>query len=138
MRLCVIDIILSNKFASLALIGEAQYPNVSLKTADMGKHFITSLTILLSTCPAFGVEQLELLKPSASNKCTRCDRPDDVNNYNKLARNLLFTDKRVSKKSNYFDLRKATLDKETPKRFMGEDNSCNTVLPNGHIIIKDC
>jgi len=74
----------------------------------------------LSTCPAFGVEQLELLKPSASNKCTRCDRPDDVNNYNKLARNLLFTDKRVSKKSNYFDLRKATHDKETPKRFMGK------------------
>ena len=71
-------IISSDKFASLALIGEAQYPNVSLKTADMGKHFITSLTILLSTCPAFGVEQLELLKPSASSKCTRCDRPDMV------------------------------------------------------------
>ena len=131
-------IISSNKFASLALIGEAQYPNVSLKTADMGKHFITSLTILLSTCPAFGVEQLELLKPSASNKCTRCDRPDSVNNYNKLARNLLSTDNKISKNSNYFDLRKATLDKETPKHFMGGDNSCNTVLPNGHIIIKDC
>ena len=131
-------IISSNKFASLAFIGEAQYPNVSTKTADMGRHFITSLTILLSTCPAFGVEQLELLKPSASNNCTRCDRPDSVNNYNKLARNLLSTDNRVSKKSNYFDLRKATLDRETPKRFMGGNNSCNTVLPNGHIIIKDC
>ena len=131
-------IISSNKFASLALIGEAQYPNVSTKTADMGKHFITSLTILLSTCPAFGVEQLELLKPSAPNNCTRCDRPDSVNNYNKLARNLLSTDNRVSKKSNYFDLRKATLDRETPNRFMGGNNSCNTVLPNGHIIIKDC
>ena len=116
-------IISSNKFASLALIGEAQYPNVSFETADMGKHFITSLTILLSTCPAFGVEQLELLKPSASNKCTRCDRPDNGNNYNKLARELLSTDNRVSKKGNYFDLRKATLDKETPRRFMGGDNS---------------
>ena len=131
-------IISNNKFASLALIGEAQYPNVSFKTADMGKHFITSLTILLLTSPAYGVEQLELLKPSASNKCTRCDRPDNGNNYDKLARNLLSTDNRVSKTSNYFDLRKATLDKETPKRFMGRDNSCNTVLPNGHIIIKDC
>ena len=131
-------IISSNKFASLALVGEVQYPNVSSKTAYMKKHLITSLMIFMLTSSAFGIEQLELLKPSASNKCTRCDRPDDVNNYNKLARNLLFTDKRVSKKSNYFDLRKATLDKETPKRFMGEDNSCNTVLPNGHIIIKDC
>ena len=131
-------IISSNKYASLALVGEAQYQTVSFKTADMGKHFITSLTILLSTCPAFGVEQLELLKPSASNKCTRCDRPDSVNNYNKLARNLLSTDNKISKNSNYYDLRKATLDKETPKRFMGGDNSCNTVLPNGHIIIKNC
>ena len=131
-------IISSNKFASLALIGEAQYPNVSFKTADMGKHLITSLTILLLTSPAYGVEQLELLKPSASKKCTRCDRPDNGNNYDKLARNLLSTDNKISKKSNYFDLRKATLDKETPKRFMGGDNSCNTVLPNGHIIIKDC
>ena len=130
-------IISNNKFASLVLIGEAQYPNVSFKTADMGKHLITSLTILLLTSPAYGVEQLELLKPSASKKCTRCDRPND-NNYNKLARDLLSTDNRVSKKSNYFDLRKATLDKETPKRFMGGDNSCNTVLPNGRIIIKDC
>ena len=131
-------IISSNKFASLALIGEAQYINVSFKTADMGKHLITSLTILLLTSPAYGVEQLELLKPSASKKCTRCDRPDNGNNYNKLARDLLSTDNRISKKSNYFDLRKATLDKETPKRFMGGNNSCNTVLPNGHIIIKDC
>ena len=111
---------------------------MSFKNANMEKHFIESLMIFLFTCPAFGVEQLELLKPSASNKCTRCDRPDSVNNYNKLARNLLSTDNRVSKKSNYFDLRKATLDKETPRRFMGGDNSCNTVLPNGHIIIKDC
>ena len=131
-------IISSNKFASLALVGEAQYQTVSFETADVGKHFTKSLTIFFLTCPAFGVEQLELLKPLASNKCTRCDRPDSVNNYNKLARNLLSTDNRVSKKSNYFDLRKATLDKETPKRFMGGDNSCNTVLPNGHIIIKDC
>ena len=131
-------IISNNKFASLALVGEAQYQTVSFKTADMGKHFITSLTILLSTCPAFGVEQLELLKPSASNKFTRCDRPDSVNNYNKLARNLLSTDNKISKNSHYFDLRKATLDKETPKRFMWGDNSCNTVLTNGHIIIKNC
>ena len=130
-------IISNNKFASLALIGEAQYPNVSFKTADMGKHLITSLTILLLTSSAFGVEQLELLKPSASKKCIHCDRPND-NNYNKLARDLLSTDNRVSKTSNYFDLRRATLDKETPKRFMGGNNSCNTVLPNGHIIIKDC
>ena len=112
--------------------------NLSFKTAYMKKHFITSLTILFLIYPAFGVEQLELLKPSASNKCTRCDRPDNGNNYNKLARDLLSTDNRVSKKSNYFDLRKATLDRETPKRFMGGNNSCNTVLPNGHIIIKDC
>ena len=131
-------IVSSNKYASLALIGKAQYQTVSFKTADMGKHLTTSLTILLSTSPAFGVEQLELLKPSASNKCTRCDRPDSVNNYNKLARNLLSTDNKISKNSHYFDLRKATLDKETPKRFMGGDNSCNTVLPNGHIIINDC
>ena len=131
-------IISNNKFASLALIGEAQYPNVSFKTADMGKHLITSLTILLLTSPAYGVEQLELLKPSASKKCTRCDRPDNGNNYNKLARDLLSIDNRVSKKSNYFELRQATLDKETPKRFMGGENSCNTVLPNGHIIIKNC
>ena len=131
-------IISRNKFASLALVGEAQYQIVSLETANMEKHLITSLTILLLTCPAFGVEQLELLEPSESKKCIRCDRPDNGNNYNKLARDLLSTDNRVSKKSNYFDLRKATLDKENPKRFMGGDNSCNTVLPNGHIIIKDC
>ena len=131
-------IISSNKFASLALVGEAQYQTVSFKTADMGKHLTASLTILLLTSPAYGVEQLELLKPSESKKCIRCDRPDNGNNYNKLARDLLSTDNRVRKKSNYFDLRKATLDKETPKRFMGGDNSCNTVLPNGHIIIKDC
>ena len=131
-------IISNNKFASQALIGKAQCQTVSFKTADMGKHLITLLTIFLSTCPAFGVEQLELLKPSASKKCIRCDHPDNGNNYNKLARDLLSTDNRVSKKSNYFDLRKATLDKETPKRFMGGDNSCNTVLPNGHIVIKDC
>ena len=131
-------IVSSNKFASLALIGKAQYQTVSFKTADMGKHLTTSLTILLLTSLAFGVEQLELLKPSASNRCTRCDRPDSVNNYNKIARNLLSTDNKISKKSNYFVLRKATLDKETPKRFMGGDNSCNTVLPNGHIIIRDC
>ena len=62
----------------------------------------------------------------------------DNKNYNKLARDLLNTDNKVRKNSNYFDLRKATLDRETPKRFMGGDNSCNTVLPNGHIIIKDC
>ena len=130
-------IVSSNKFASLALIGKAQYQTVSFKTADMGKHFITSLTILLLTSSAFGVEQLELLKPSASKKCIHCDRPSD-NNYNKLARDLLSKDNRVSKTSNYFDLRRATLDKETPKRFMGGNNSCNTVLPNGHIIIKDC
>ena len=130
-------IISNNKFASLALISEAQYPNVSFKTDDMGKHLITSLTILSLTSSAFGVEQLELLKPSAFKKCIHCDRPND-NNYNKLARDLLSTDNRVRKKSNYFDLRKATLDKETPKRFMGGNNSCNTVLPNGHIIIKDC
>jgi len=129
-------IISSNKFASLALIGKAQYQTVSFKTADMEKHLTTSLTILLLTSSAFGVEQLELLKPSASKKCIHCDRPND-NNYNKLARDLISTDNRVSKTSNYFDLRKATLDKETPKRFMGGDNSCNTVLPNGHII-KDC
>ena len=104
----------------------------------MGKQLITSLTILLLTSSAFGVEQLELIKPSASKKCIRCDRPDNDNNYNKLARDLLTTDKKISKNSNYFELRKATLDKETPKRFMGGDNSCNTVLPNGHIIIKDC
>ena len=104
----------------------------------MEKPLITSLMILLLTCPAFGVEQLELLEPSESKKCIRCDRPDNGNNYDKLARNLLSTDNKISKKSNYFDLRKATLDKETPKRFMGGDNSCNTVLPNGHIIIKDC
>ena len=73
-------IVSSNKFASLALIGKAQYQTVSFKTADMGKHLTTSLTILLLTSPAYGVEQLELLKPSASNKCTRCDRPDSVNN----------------------------------------------------------
>ena len=130
-------IVSSNKFASLALIGKAQYQTVSFKTADMGKYLITSLTILLLTSSAFGVEQLELLKPSASKKCIHCDRPND-NNYNKLARDLLSTDNRVSKTSNYFDLRRATLDKETPKRFMGGNNSCNTVLPNGHIIIKDC
>lgn len=104
----------------------------------MGKQLITSLTILLLTSSAFGVEQLELLKPLASKKCIRYDRPDNDNNYNKLARDLLTTDKKISKNSNYFELRKATLDKETPKRFMGGDNSCNTVLPNGHIIIKDC
>ena len=114
-----------------------QTDNISSKTADMGKQLITSLTILLLTSSAFGVEQLELLKPSASKKCIHCDRPND-NNYNKLARDLLSTDNRVSKTSNYFDLRRATLDKETPKRFMGGNNSCNTVLPNGHIIIKDC
>ena len=130
-------IISNNKFESLALIGKAQYQTVSFKTADMGKQLTTSLTILLLTSSAFGVEQLELLKPSASKKCIHCDRPND-NNYNKLARDLLSTDNRVSKTSNYFDLRKATLDKETPKRFMGGNNSCNTVLPNGHIIIKDC
>ena len=130
-------IVSSNKFASLALIGKAQYQTVSFKTADMGKQLTTSLTILLLTSSAFGVEQLELLKPSASKKCIHCDRPND-NNYNKLARDLLSTDNRVSKTSNYFDLRRATLDKETPKRFMGGNNSCNTVLPNGHIIIKDC
>ena len=130
-------IVSSNKFASLALIGKAQYQTVSFKTADMGKHLTTSLPILLLTSSAFGVEQLELLKPSASKKCIHCDRPND-NNYNKLARDLLSTDNRVSKTSNYFDLRRATLDKETPKRFMGGNNSCNTVLPNGHIIIKDC
>ena len=131
-------IISRNKFASLALVGEAQYQIVSLETANMEKHLITSLTILLLTCPAFGVEQLELLEPSESKKCIRCDRPDNDNNYNKLARDLLTTDNQILKKSHYFDLRKATLDKETPKRFMGGDNSCNTVLPNGHIIIKDC
>ena len=131
-------IISRNKFASLALVGEAQYQIMSLETANMGKHLITSLMILLLTYPAFGVEQLELLKPSASNKCTRCDRPDNGNNYNKLARDLLTTDNKILKKSNYFEMRKATLDKEIPKRFMGGDNSCNTVLPNGHIIIKDC
>ena len=131
-------IISRNKFASLALVGEAQYQIVSLETANMEKHLITSLTILLLTCPAFGVEQLELLEPSESKKCIRCDRPDNDNNYNKLARDLLTTDKKISKNSNYFELRKATLDKETPKRFMGGENSCNTVLPNGHIIIKDC
>ena len=131
-------IISRNKFASLALVGEAQYQIVSLETANMEKHLITSLTILLLTCPAFGVEQLELLEPSESKKCIRCDRPDNDNNYNKLARDLLTTDNKILKKSNYFDLRKATLDKETPKRFMGGENSCNTVLPNGHIIIKDC
>ena len=130
-------IVSSNKFASLALIGKAQYQTVSFKTADMGKQLTTSLTILLLTSSAFGVEQLELLKPSASKKCIHCDRPND-NSYNKLARDLLSTDNRVSKTSNYFDLRRATLDKETPKRFMGGNNSCNTVLPNGHIIIKDC
>ena len=131
-------IISRNKFASLALVGEAQYQIVSLETANIEKHLITSLTILLLTCPASGVEQLELLEPSESKKCIRCDRPDNDNNYNKLARDLLTTDNKILKKSNYFDLRKATLDKETPKRFMGGDNSCNTVLPNGHIIIKDC
>ena len=131
-------IISKNKFASLALVGEAQYQIVSLETANMEKHLITSLTILLLTCPAFGVEQLELLEPSESKKCIRCDRPDNDNNYNKLARDLLTTDNKILKKSNYFEMRKATLDKETPKRFMGGDNSCNTVLPNGHIIIKDC
>ena len=131
-------IISRNKFASLALVGEAQYQIVSLETANMEKHLITSLTILLLTCPAFGVEQLELLEPSESKKCIRCDRPDNGNNYNKLARDLLTTDNKILKKSNYFEMRKATLDKETPKRFMGGDNSCNTVLPNGHIIIKDC
>ena len=130
-------IVSSNKFASLALIGKAQYQTVSFKTDDMLKHLTTSLTILLLTSSAFGVEQLELLKPSASKKCIHCDCPND-NNYNKLARDLLSTDNRVSKTSNYFDLRRATLDKETPKRFMGGNNSCNTVLPNGHIIIKDC
>jgi hypothetical protein len=131
-------IILSNKFASLALVGEAQYQIVSLETANMGKHLITSLMILLLTYPAFGVEQLELLKPSESKKCIRCDRPDNGNNYNKLSRDLLTTDNKILKKSNYFEMRKATLDKETPKRFIGGENSCNTVLPNGHIIIKDC
>ena len=131
-------IISRNKFASLALVGEAQYQIVSLETANMEKHLITSLTILLLTCPAFGVEQLELLEPSESKKCIRCDRPDNDNNYNKLARDLLTTDNKILKKSNYFEMRKATLDKETPKRFMGGDNSCNTVLPNGHIIIKNC
>ena len=131
-------IISRNKFASLALVGEAQYQIVSLETANMEKHLIISLTILLLTCPAFGVEQLELLEPSESKKCIRCDRPDNDNNYNKLARDLLTTDNKILKKSNYFEMRKATLDKETPKRFMGGDNSCNTVLPNGHIIIKDC
>ena len=131
-------IISRNKFASLALVGEAQYQIVSLETANMEKHLITSLTILLLTCPAFGVEQLELLEPSESKKCIRCDRPDNDNNYNKLVRDLLTTDNKILKKSNYFEMRKATLDKETPKRFMGGDNSCNTVLPNGHIIIKDC
>ena len=103
----------------------------------MGKQLITSLTILLLTSSAFGVEQLELIKPSASKKCIRCDRPDNDNNYNKLARDLLNTDKKINKNSNYFELRKGTLDTETPKRFMGGDNSCNTVLPSGHIIIKD-
>ena len=104
----------------------------------MCKQLITSLTILLLTSSAFGVEQLELIKPSASKKCIRRDRPDNDNNYNKLARDLLNTDKKINKNSNYFELRKGTLDTETPKRFMGGDNSCNTVLPNGHIIIKDC
>ena len=94
----------------------------------MGKQLITSLTILLLASSAFGVEQLELLKTSESKKCIRCDRPDNDNNYNKLARDLLTTDNTILKKSNYFDLRKATLDKETPKSFMGRDNSCNTVL----------
>ena len=131
-------IISRNKFASLALVGEAQYQIVSLETANMEKHLITSLTILLLTCPAFGVEQLELLEPSESKKCIRCDRPDNGNNYNKLARDLLTIDNKILKKSNYFEMRKATLDKEIPKRFMGGDNSCNTVLPNGHIIIKNC
>ena len=131
-------IISRNKFASLALICEEQHPNVSLKTTDMEKHLTTSLMILLLTSPTFGVEQLELLKPSESKKCIRCDRSDNGNNYNKLARDLLTVDNKISKTSNYFDLRKATLDKEIPKRFMGGDNSCNTVLPNGHIIIKDC
>ena len=56
--------------------GEAQYQTVSFKTADMGKLFITSLTILLLTFSAFGVEQLELLKPIDFKKCIRCDRPD--------------------------------------------------------------
>ena len=127
-----------NRFAPLALVGEAQYQIVSFKNANMEKHFITSLMIFLFTCPAFGVEQLELTKPSESQKCIHCDRPDNNRNYNKLARDLLNTDNKVRKNSNYFDLRKATLDRETPKRFMGGDNSCNTVLPNGHIIIKDC
>jgi hypothetical protein len=104
----------------------------------MEKHLTTSLMILLLTSPTFGVEQLELLKPSESQKCIRCDRPDNGNNYNRLAGHLLSKDNKISKTSNYFDLRKATLDKETPKRFMGGENSCNTVLPNGHIIIKDC
>ena len=131
-------IISRNKFASLSLVGEAQYQIVSLETANMEKHLITSLTILLLTCPAFGVEQLELLEPSESKKCIRCDRPDNDNNYNELVRDLLTTDNKILKKSDYFEMRKATLDKETPKRFMGGDNSCNTVLPNGHIIIKDC
>ena len=131
-------IISRNKFAPPALVGEAQYQIVSFKNANMEKHFITSLMIFLFTCPAFGVEQLELTKPSESQKCIHCDRPDNNKNYNKLARDLLNTDNKVRKNSNYFDLRKATLDRETPKRFMGGDNSCNTVLPNGHIIIKDC
>ena len=131
-------IVSRNKFASLALVGEAQYQIMSLETANMGKHLITSLMILLLTYPAFGVEQLELTKPSESQKCIHCDRPDNNRNYNKLARDLLNTDNKVRKNNNYFDLRKATLDRETPKRFMGGDNSCNTVLPNGHIIIKDC
>ena len=56
---------------------------------------ITSLTILLLTCIAFGVEQLELLKPSASKKCIRCDRPGK--NYSKLARDLLTTDNKILK-----------------------------------------
>ena len=127
-----------NRFAPLALVGEAQYQIVSFKNANMEKHFITSLMIFLFACPAFGVEQLELTKPSESQKCIHCDRPDNNRNYNKLARDLLNTDNKVRKNNNYFDLRKATLDRETPKRFMGGDNSCNTVLPNGHIIIKDC
>ena len=131
-------IISRNKFAPPALVGKAQYQIVSFKNANMEKHFITSLMIFLFTCPAFGVEQLELTKPSKSKKCIHCDRPDNNRNYNKLARDLLNTDNKVRKNSNYFDLRKATLDRETPKRFMGGDNSCNTVLPNGHIIIKNC
>ena len=104
----------------------------------MKKQFVTLLQIFLLTWPAFGVEQLEMLQPPESDKCVSCDQFESNRNYNKLVRNLLSKDDEIIEDSAYFEMQKTTFGKEIPKRFMGGDNLCNTILPNGHIIIKDC